>query len=159
MTSGYSVSRKASFPWISPLTSLRPPTTSLLRLGVEVLLVPRSSAHPQTWCIFTPPDFLPPLPRGSPIEFFNPAIPTGIFSQCSLHMWPHMTSQRQSQLRRQLAHSQFSAVATIIINRERGHWQRRVCRQSAVYANKRNPSWRIVHCALLVQSFEFNFSP
>ena len=39
MTSGYSVSRKASFPWISPLLSLLPPTTSLLRLGVEVLLV------------------------------------------------------------------------------------------------------------------------
>ena len=39
MTIGYSVLRKASFPWISPLLSLLPPTTSLLRLGVEVLLV------------------------------------------------------------------------------------------------------------------------
>ena len=39
MTSGYSVTRKASFSWISPLLSLLPPTTSLLRLGVEVLLV------------------------------------------------------------------------------------------------------------------------
>ena len=39
MTSGYRVSRKASFPWISPLLSLLPPTTCLLRLGVELLLV------------------------------------------------------------------------------------------------------------------------
>ena len=39
MTCGYSVSRKASFPWISPLLSLLPKKTSLLRVGVEVLLV------------------------------------------------------------------------------------------------------------------------
>ena len=39
ITSGYSVSIEASFPWISPLLSLLPLTTSLLRLGVEVLLV------------------------------------------------------------------------------------------------------------------------
>ena len=46
----------------------------------------RRSAHPQTRCIFTQPDFLPPLPRGLPIGFFNPAIPTGIFPHYSLHI-------------------------------------------------------------------------
>ena len=33
------MSRKASFPWISPLLTLLPRTTSLIRLGVEVLLI------------------------------------------------------------------------------------------------------------------------
>ena len=75
---------------------------------------PRRSAHPQTRCIFTSPDFLPPLPRRSLTGFFNPAIPTGVFPHCSLHIWPHMSSHRQSKLRRQFAHSQFSAMATII---------------------------------------------
>ena len=55
-------------------------------------------------------DFLPPLPRGSPIGFFNPAIPTGIFPHCSLHIWPFIINHRQSQLRRQFAHSQFSII-------------------------------------------------
>ena len=37
-----------------------------------------------------------------------------ISRHCSLHLWSHMTNHRQSQLRRQFAHSQFSAMATII---------------------------------------------
>ena len=48
---------------------------ALLRLGVEVLLV---GLRTNTVHLY-PNDFLPPLPRSSPIGFFNPAIPTGIF--------------------------------------------------------------------------------
>ena len=77
---------------------------------------PRRSAHPQTRCIFTPPNFSLPLLRRSPIGCFNPAIPTRIFPHCSPHIWPHMTSHRQSKLSWQFARSQFSAMATFIWN-------------------------------------------
>ena len=38
----------------------------------------------------------------------------------SLHIWRYMASHRQSQLRRQFAHSQFSAMATIIVSKRVG---------------------------------------
>ena len=148
MTSGYWVSRKASLPWISPLLLTAPSydvSPPPRRWGS-----PRRSAHPQTRCIFTPLDFLPPLPRRSAIGFFNPAMPTEIFPHCSLHIWPHMASRRQSQLRRRLAHSQFSAMATIIFSKTVGNvvpvfvvWPNQLSRKFSVRHNQRHANTHI----------------
>ena len=99
------VSREASFPWISPLLSLLPPTTSLLPYGVEDFIVgcaPSNTVH------LYPTRLLASSSQSVRNRVLQSRDPDRNFP--SLFIWPHMTSHRQSQLRRQFAYSQFSII-------------------------------------------------
>ena len=96
---------KGVIPWSSPFLSLLPPTTSLLRLGVEVVLVGLrtlkhggSLPHPTSCLLF---QRVPNRVRQSRHSDRN--FPSLFTTQMTT-----MTSHRQSQLRSQFAHLQFS---------------------------------------------------
>ena len=69
---------------------------------------------------------------------------------CSLHIWPYIASHRQSQLRRQFAHSQFSAMATIVFSKRVGNvgsgvvvWPKQLSRKFSVRHNQRHANTHI----------------